>query len=117
MALARTGTHTAEAAADEEQRGSKSEEDWVREAEERRQERAAVREKELEEEREKEIEELYESTLTASLERDPDDENQNAEVAAGGKKKKVTAAQLRVQKGERPSTHAHRLPHPLPWLT
>lgn len=39
----------------------------------------------LEEEREKEIEELYESTLTASLERDPDDENQNAEIAAASR--------------------------------
>lgn len=39
----------------------------------------------LEEEREKEIEELYESTLTASLERDPDDENQNAEVATASR--------------------------------
>ncbi|KAK6071195.1 WD domain-containing protein [Seiridium cupressi] len=39
----------------------------------------------LEEEREKEIEELYESTLTTSLERDPDDEEQNAEVAAASK--------------------------------
>jgi U3 small nucleolar RNA-associated protein 12 len=39
----------------------------------------------LEEEREKEIEELYESTLTNSLERDPDDEEQNAEVAAASK--------------------------------
>lgn len=39
----------------------------------------------LEEEREKEIEELYESTLTTSLERDPDDEEQNAEVAAATK--------------------------------
>ncbi|KAK7908133.1 WD40-repeat-containing domain protein [Apiospora marii] len=39
----------------------------------------------LEEEREKEIEELYESTLTTSLERDPDNEDENAEVAAAGK--------------------------------
>ncbi|KAI1859723.1 hypothetical protein JX265_010172 [Neoarthrinium moseri] len=39
----------------------------------------------LEEEREKEIEELYESTLTTSLERDPDDDDQNAEVAAATK--------------------------------
>jgi U3 small nucleolar RNA-associated protein 12 len=39
----------------------------------------------LEEEREKEIEELYESTLTTSLEKDPDDEEQNAEVAAATK--------------------------------
>ncbi|KAI0125734.1 WD domain-containing protein [Xylariales sp. AK1849] len=39
----------------------------------------------LEEEREKEIEELYESTLTTSLERDPDDEDQSIEVAAATK--------------------------------
>ncbi|KAK8089174.1 WD40 repeat-like protein [Apiospora hydei] len=39
----------------------------------------------LEEEREKEIEELYESTLTTSLERDPDNEDENGEVAAAGK--------------------------------
>jgi U3 small nucleolar RNA-associated protein 12 len=39
----------------------------------------------LEEEREKEIEELYESTLTNSLERDPDDGDQNGEVAAATK--------------------------------
>lgn len=39
----------------------------------------------LEEEREKEMEELYESTLTTSLERDPDDEDQNGEVAAATK--------------------------------
>ncbi|KAH8195225.1 hypothetical protein TruAng_010608 [Truncatella angustata] len=39
----------------------------------------------LEEEREKEIEELYESTLTKSLEQDPDDEDQSAEVAAATK--------------------------------
>lgn len=39
----------------------------------------------LEEEREKEIEELYESTLTTSLERDPDAEDENGEVAAASK--------------------------------
>ncbi|ROW01405.1 hypothetical protein VPNG_07557 [Cytospora leucostoma] len=39
----------------------------------------------LEEEREKEIEELYESTLTKSLENDPESENQNVEVAAASK--------------------------------
>jgi len=39
----------------------------------------------LEEEREKEIEELYESTLTTSLEQDPDAEDENGEVGAAGK--------------------------------
>ncbi|KAL3964117.1 hypothetical protein ACCO45_001121 [Purpureocillium lilacinum] len=39
----------------------------------------------LEEEREKEIEELYESTLTTSLERDEDAEDENGEVAAASK--------------------------------
>ncbi|KAH7030969.1 WD40 repeat-like protein [Microdochium trichocladiopsis] len=39
----------------------------------------------LEEEREKEIEELYESTLTTSLEQDPDAEDANGEVGAAGK--------------------------------
>ncbi|POR30842.1 U3 small nucleolar RNA-associated protein 12 [Tolypocladium paradoxum] len=39
----------------------------------------------LEEEREKEIEELYESTLTTSLERDVDGEDENGEVAAASK--------------------------------
>lgn len=39
----------------------------------------------LEEEREKEIEELYESTLTTSLENDPESENQSGEVAAASK--------------------------------
>ncbi|RSL72717.1 hypothetical protein CEP54_000740 [Fusarium duplospermum] len=39
----------------------------------------------LEEEREKEIEELYESTLTTSLERDPDAQDENNEVAAASK--------------------------------
>lgn len=39
----------------------------------------------LEEEREKEIEELYESTLTTSLDNDPDSDNQNGEVAAASK--------------------------------
>lgn len=39
----------------------------------------------LEEEREKEIEELYESTLTTSLEQDPDAEDQNGEVTAASK--------------------------------
>lgn len=39
----------------------------------------------LEEEREKEIEELYESTLTTSLDNDPESENQNGEVAAASK--------------------------------
>ncbi|KUI62751.1 hypothetical protein VP1G_09872 [Cytospora mali] len=39
----------------------------------------------LEEEREKEIEELYESTLTTSLENDPESDNQNGEVAAASK--------------------------------
>ncbi|KAK3694743.1 hypothetical protein B0T22DRAFT_453312 [Podospora appendiculata] len=39
----------------------------------------------LEEEREKEIEELYESTLTTSLEQDPDAEDENREVGAAGK--------------------------------
>ncbi|RFU77716.1 dip2-dom34p-interacting [Trichoderma arundinaceum] len=38
----------------------------------------------LEEEREKEMEELYESTLTASLEKDPEGD-ENGEVAAAGK--------------------------------
>jgi U3 small nucleolar RNA-associated protein 12 len=39
----------------------------------------------LEEEREKEIEELYESTLTTSLERDPDAKDQDDETAAATK--------------------------------
>ncbi|WYZ34991.1 hypothetical protein EsH8_I_001267 [Colletotrichum jinshuiense] len=39
----------------------------------------------LEEEREKEIEELYEKTLTTSLERDPDAEDQDGEVGAASK--------------------------------
>ncbi|KAL7953943.1 WD40 repeat-like protein [Trichoderma compactum] len=39
----------------------------------------------LEEEREKEMEELYESTLTASLEKDPEGGDENGEVAAAGK--------------------------------
>ncbi|KAL2024164.1 hypothetical protein VTK56DRAFT_9320 [Thermocarpiscus australiensis] len=39
----------------------------------------------LEEEREKELEELYESTLTTSLEQDPDAEDENREVAAATK--------------------------------
>lgn len=39
----------------------------------------------LEEEREKEIEELYESTLAASLEQDPDAEDKDGEVGAAGK--------------------------------
>jgi len=39
----------------------------------------------LEEEREKELEELYESTLTTSLERDPDAEDEGEEVAAASK--------------------------------
>ncbi|KAM0256784.1 hypothetical protein ACHAQJ_004736 [Trichoderma viride] len=39
----------------------------------------------LEEEREKEMEELYESTLTASLEKDQDGGDENGEVAAAGK--------------------------------
>ncbi|KAM0283627.1 hypothetical protein ACHAQH_002405 [Verticillium albo-atrum] len=39
----------------------------------------------LEEEREKELEELYESTLTGSLERDPDAEDANGEVGAATK--------------------------------
>ncbi|KAL2129845.1 hypothetical protein VTI74DRAFT_7211 [Chaetomium olivicolor] len=39
----------------------------------------------LEEEREKELEELYESTLTTSLEQDPDEQDQNREVAAATK--------------------------------
>ncbi|KAI1496565.1 WD domain-containing protein [Biscogniauxia marginata] len=44
----------------------------------------------LEEEREKEIEELYESTLTNSLEQDPDDEDQKDEIAAAGKQTSET---------------------------
>ncbi|CAJ2513816.1 Uu.00g019350.m01.CDS01 [Anthostomella pinea] len=43
----------------------------------------------LEEEREKEIEELYETTLTSSLDQDPDDE-QNGEVAAATKQTSET---------------------------
>ncbi|KAH6854616.1 WD40-repeat-containing domain protein [Chaetomium sp. MPI-CAGE-AT-0009] len=39
----------------------------------------------LEEEREKELEELYESTLTTSLEQDPDEQDQDREVAAASK--------------------------------
>lgn len=39
----------------------------------------------LEEEREKELEELYESTLTTSLEQDPDAEDEKREVAAATK--------------------------------
>lgn len=39
----------------------------------------------LEEEREKEIEELYESTLTTSLEQDPDAQDEDREVAAASK--------------------------------
>ncbi|KAL4725981.1 beta transducin [Fusarium chlamydosporum] len=39
----------------------------------------------LEEEREKEMEELYESTLTTSLERDADAQDENTEVAAASK--------------------------------
>ena len=39
----------------------------------------------LEEEREKEIEELYESTLTTSLEQEPDEADQNGEVGAASK--------------------------------
>lgn len=39
----------------------------------------------LEEEREKELEELYESTLTTSLEHDPDEQDQDREVAAATK--------------------------------
>ncbi|KAK4251160.1 hypothetical protein C7999DRAFT_28188 [Corynascus novoguineensis] len=39
----------------------------------------------LEEEREKELEELYESTLTTSLEQDPDEQDADREVAAASK--------------------------------
>lgn len=39
----------------------------------------------LEEEREKEMEELYESTLTASLEKDQEGGDENGEIAAAGK--------------------------------
>ncbi|KAK4034005.1 hypothetical protein C8A01DRAFT_39523 [Parachaetomium inaequale] len=39
----------------------------------------------LEEEREKELEELYEATLTTSLEQDPDEQDQDREVAAASK--------------------------------
>ena len=39
----------------------------------------------LEEEKEKELEELYESTLATSLEREPDEDGENNEVAAAGK--------------------------------
>jgi U3 small nucleolar RNA-associated protein 12 len=39
----------------------------------------------LEEEREREIEELYESTLTTSLEKDPDAADENGEVGAASK--------------------------------
>lgn len=39
----------------------------------------------LEEEREREIEELYESTLTTSLEREPDAQDENGEVGAASK--------------------------------
>lgn len=39
----------------------------------------------LEEEREKELEELYESTLTTAWDRDPDEEDETAEVAAASK--------------------------------
>jgi U3 small nucleolar RNA-associated protein 12 len=39
----------------------------------------------LEEEREKELEELYESTLTTSLEQDPDEQDEKREVAAASK--------------------------------
>ncbi|KAL2175406.1 uncharacterized protein P884DRAFT_247434 [Thermothelomyces heterothallicus CBS 202.75] len=39
----------------------------------------------LEEEREKELEELYESTLTTSLEREPDEQDADREVAAASK--------------------------------
>ncbi|KAI1490605.1 WD domain-containing protein [Biscogniauxia mediterranea] len=44
----------------------------------------------LEEEREKEIEELYESTLTKSLEQDPDEEDEKGEVAAASKQTSET---------------------------
>ncbi|GAO19128.1 uncharacterized protein UV8b_02039 [Ustilaginoidea virens] len=50
----------------------------------------------LEEEREKEIEELYESTLTTSLEKDLDAEDENGEVAAATKQTTET-----VMAGER----------------
>jgi U3 small nucleolar RNA-associated protein 12 len=39
----------------------------------------------LEEEKEKQLEELYESTLTTSLEHEPDQDGDNGEVAAAGK--------------------------------
>ncbi|KAI0205041.1 WD domain-containing protein [Astrocystis sublimbata] len=44
----------------------------------------------LEEEREKEIEELYESTLTASLEQDGDEDGQEGEIAAATKQTSET---------------------------
>lgn len=44
----------------------------------------------LEEEREREMEELYESTLTTSLEQDPDAEDQNGEVGAASKQTSET---------------------------
>ncbi|KAE8852472.1 hypothetical protein PTNB29_10373 [Pyrenophora teres f. teres] len=63
----------AEAAAEEEKRGSKSEEEWAQEAEARREKREARREKELEEEREREREERAKKEERKRREREEDE--------------------------------------------
>ncbi|KAF1831919.1 hypothetical protein BDW02DRAFT_571570 [Decorospora gaudefroyi] len=74
----RTQEIGAEAAAEEEKRGSKSEEEWAREAEARRQEREARREKELEAEREREREERAKKEERKRREREEDEAREKA---------------------------------------
>ncbi|KAJ4362565.1 Nucleosomal histone H3-Lys79 methylase [Neocucurbitaria cava] len=68
----------AEAAAEEEKRGSKTEEEWAQEADARRQEREAIREKELEKEREKEREERAKKEERRRREKEEDEAREKA---------------------------------------
>ncbi|KAI2484282.1 COMPASS-Shg1 multi-domain protein [Pyrenophora tritici-repentis] len=68
----------AEAAAEEEKRGSKTEEEWAQEAEARRERREAKREKELEEEREREREERAKKEERKRREREEDEAHEKA---------------------------------------
>ncbi|EAT76592.2 hypothetical protein SNOG_16013 [Parastagonospora nodorum SN15] len=68
----------AEAAAEEEQRGSKTEEEWAAEAETRRKEREAIREKELEHQRQIEREERAKKEERKRREKEQDEAREKA---------------------------------------
>ncbi|KAL5115534.1 hypothetical protein ACEQ8H_006597 [Pleosporales sp. CAS-2024a] len=91
----------AEAAAEEEQRGSKTEEEWAAEAEARRQEREAVREKELEHQRQIEREERAKKEERRRREKEQDEAREKARQEEKERRRKEREERDRAEEERR----------------